>query len=82
MPNTKERMRPLIRKNRLSCLPYLATPLVALAVLGFSGCSGDGNANMAPVEGEAPDTPEIEAIKKSGKPPQEIRRLIIEKIEG
>ena len=66
----------MIGKNKLAWLPCLATPLVALALLAFGGCSGGGFANMAPVEGEPPDSPEIEAIKKSGKPPREIVRLI------
>jgi len=55
---------------------------LVLAAQGFSGCSGDGNANMAPVEGEPADDPEIAAIKNSGKSPQEIRRLVLEKLKA
>jgi hypothetical protein len=36
---------------------------------------------LTPVAGERPDDPEIEAIKKSGKRPREIRALVLAKLK-
>ena len=69
-------------KIRCSCLPYLATPLVALAVLGFSGCSGGGNGEHGgPSKARPPTLPKSRRSKSRARAPKEIRRLIREQVK-
>ena len=77
----------MIRKIRALSLSCLATPLVVLIVLGFTGCSGDGNAtNSVPDDGGPSTTvaaiandPTAAALKKAGMNTKAIKQFIAAK---
>ena len=77
----------MIRKIRASSLSCLATPLVVLTVLGFTGCSGDGNATNSVADDGGPATtvaaiandPTAAALKKAGMNTKAIKQFIAAK---
>jgi hypothetical protein len=77
----------MIRKIRASSLSCLATALVVLTVLGFTGCSSDGNATDSVPDDGGPSTtvaaiandPVAAALKKAGMNTKAIKQFIAAK---
>ena len=72
-----ERMLPLSRKENHSYSAPLAAGLVAFAVLGFSGCAGNGNGTGG--GGVLPEA-QVETVKKTAKTPQDLRTAVRDKV--